>query len=181
MKAVEPGRSAAYPGHHLSDPTLTRSHQTASDATSTISHVTFACPCCPGPATGIRSCIQPVPVAGGNSGGRSWRWAGLPQSAQRKRKAVIGRSASPALDELRERCLAPAIAAQAVELQGVIAREQVGDRVQVNGAGHRPSLRSDQVQGVSPARCGQSLIYRARLRGVGFDRVGVVIYPSAGA
>ena len=29
-EAVEPGRSAAYPGHHLSDPTLTRSHQTAS-------------------------------------------------------------------------------------------------------------------------------------------------------
>ena len=62
-----------------------------------------------------------------------------------------------ALGEGLERCLTPAIAAQAVELQGVVAREQVGDGVQVDGGGHRrPSVRSMRAQGVSLPRASAS-------------------------
>jgi hypothetical protein len=58
----------------------------------------------------------------------------------------------PAADELLEWGLAPAIAAQAVELQGVVAGQQVGDGVQVDGGEHcRPSLRLNRAQGVSLA------------------------------
>lgn len=47
-----------------------------------------------GPAVGICNCIQPVPVAGGNSGGRSWRWARAPQRAQAVSPAAdVGRPA----------------------------------------------------------------------------------------
>ena len=56
-----------------------------------------------------------------------------------------------------ERCFTPAVAAQAVELQRVVAREQVGDGVQVDGGGHHdPSVRSMRAQGVSLARASAS-------------------------
>ena len=54
-----------------------------------------------------------------------------------------------------ERRLPPAVAVQAVELQGVAAREQVGDGVQVNGGGHRLRVRSMRAQGVSLAARGR--------------------------
>jgi len=54
--------------------------------------------------------------------------------------------------EVLERRCTPAIAAQAVQLQGVVAREQVGDGVQVDGGGQARSVRSNQVQGVSLLR-----------------------------
>ena len=97
-----------------------------------------------------------MPVAGGNSAGGVGAGPSVPQRAQRKRRLVIGRSAIPCAGELLERCLTPAIAAQAVELQRVIAREQVGDGVQVDGGGHRrPSVRSMRAQGVSLASLGK--------------------------
>jgi hypothetical protein len=54
--------------------------------------------------------------------------------------------------EVLERRLVPAIAAQAVKLQGVIAAHEIRDRVQVDGGGHARSVRSNQVQGVSLPR-----------------------------
>ena len=53
-----------------------------------------------------------------------------------KRRAVIGGSDRPGrVARLRERRRTPAVAVQAVELQGVVAREQVGHGVQVDGGG----------------------------------------------
>lgn len=58
--------------------------------------------------------------------------------------------AQAAVGEALERRLVPAVATQAVKLQRVVALEQVGDRVQVNGGGHlRPRVRPMQAQGVS--------------------------------
>lgn len=66
-----------------------------------------------------------------------------PESADRGR-------AQAAVGEALERRLAPAVAMQTVELQRVVALEQVGDSVQVDGGGHRrPRVRSMRVQGVS--------------------------------
>ena len=52
--------------------------------------------------------------------------------------------------KLRERRLGPALAARAVQTQGVIVLDQVGDGVQVDGGGHRrPRVRPMRAQGVS--------------------------------
>lgn len=52
--------------------------------------------------------------------------------------------------KLRERRLGPALAARAVQTQGVIVLDQVGDGVHVDGGGHRgPRVRAMRVQGVS--------------------------------
>ena len=52
--------------------------------------------------------------------------------------------------KLRERRLSPALAARAVQTQGVIVLDQVGDGVQVDGGGHRrPRVRPMRAQGVS--------------------------------
>ena len=49
------------------------------------------------------------------------------------RDRPVGQSS---VGELIERGCTPAVAAQAVQLQGVVAGQQVGDGVQVNGGGH---------------------------------------------
>jgi hypothetical protein len=64
--------------------------------------------------------------------------------------------AQTAACELLERRFTPAVAAQAVELQCVVAREQVGDGVQVDGGGHRrPRVRPMRAQWVSLASLGK--------------------------
>ena len=62
-----------------------------------------------------------------------------------------------ALGQGLERCFTPAVAAQAVKLQRVVASEQVGNGVQVDRGGHRdPSVRSMRAQGVSLVRRGDT-------------------------
>ena len=52
--------------------------------------------------------------------------------------------------KLRERRLGPALAARAVQTQGVNVLDQVGHGVQVDGGGHcHPRLRPMRAQGVS--------------------------------
>ena len=65
--------------------------------------------------------------------------------------------AHAAVGEALERRLVPAVATQTVKLQRVVALDQVGDGVQVNGGGHRrPRVRSMRVQGVSLPRASAS-------------------------
>lgn len=52
--------------------------------------------------------------------------------------------------KLCERRLGPALAARAVQTQGVIVLDQVGDGVHADGGGHRhPRVRPMRAQGVS--------------------------------
>ena len=97
-----------------------------------------------------------------SSGGR--RQLGWPQlqlgggaaaDAAKSEGADRGR-AQAAIGETLEGCCTPAVAAQAVELQRVVAIEQVFDGVQADGGGHRLRVRSMRVQEVSLARASAS-------------------------
>jgi len=65
-------------------------------------------------------------------------------------KPLDGLLSQTARRELLERRLGPALAARAVQTQGVNVLDQVGDGVQVDGGGHcHPRLRPMRAQGVS--------------------------------
>ena len=59
--------------------------------------------------------------------------------------------AHAAIGEALERGLAPAVAMQTVELQRVVALEQVGDSMQVDGGGHRRESAPDAGAGGEPS------------------------------
>ena len=93
----------------------------------------------------------------------------MPQSGAAKaqsRDRPVGQSS---VGELLERGCTPTVAAQAVQLQGVVAGQQVGDGVQVNGGEEhrRPSVRVRQAHRVS---LGLATVLRASLLQPGFER-----------